>query len=460
MEDASTIVIYSSPEHLNTMFLLAKFITKNQLTVRVTVLCSAPAPAEVQDLASVTYHRIPEAVPSVPIDDLVEQFFEIPRLSNADVRNALQEISRKFKIDALVIDFFCYSAFEVSTSLNIPTYFYISAGGFAACFLFYFLVIDENVHGNIADLDEFLECPGGPPVHTSELPKLIAFRRNKTYQHFLRTAMEAKKSKGILVNSFDALEFRAKEALSNGLCVPNGVSPPVYFVGPLIGETAGKSNGGVHECVKWLDSQPNRSVIFLCFGRRGLFSAKQVKEIAVGLENSGHRFLWSVRRPPEMQSSSPAGEFELDEILPDGFLERTKKRGLVIQSWAPQKEVLSHNSVGAFVTHCGRSSILEAVSFGVPMIGWPIYAEQHMNRVLLVEEFKLGLPLSAAPAPADGFVTAEVLESRIREMMESETGRAIRHRTSEMKVSAAAAVRGNGTSVAALEQFVRSLREG
>ncbi|XP_051138386.1 baicalein 7-O-glucuronosyltransferase-like [Andrographis paniculata] len=456
MEDDSTIVLYSSPEHINTMFILAKFITKHQPTVKVTVLCSAPAPAEVEDMASVTYHRIPAAVPSVPIDDPVELLFEIPRLNKADVRDALQEISRKLKIVAFVIDFFCYSAFEVSTSLNVPTYFYVSNGGFGASSLLFFPVIDEIVAGNIADLDEFLEFPGGPPMHTSELPKLMAFRQSNNYQHFLRTAMEARKSKGIIVNSFDALEYRAKEALSNGLCVPNGVTPPAYYIGPLIGETAGKSNGGVHECVKWLDSQPNRSVIFLCFGRRGLFSAKQVKEIAVGLENSGHHFLWSVRRPPEMQSSSPAGEFELDEILPDGFLERTKKRGLVIKSWAPQKEVLSHNSVGAFVTHCGRSSILEAVSFGVPMIGWPIYAEQHMNCASLVEDLNLAVKM----VPADGVVTAEELENRIRELMETATGKSIRHRVSEMKVSAAAAARRNGTSVAALEKFIRSLREG
>nr|UYR28658.1 UDP-glycosyltransferase 73 [Andrographis alata] len=452
MEDdlPTTIVLYSSQTHLNTMLVLAKFIAKHHPRPTLTIISSAPPP---HHDPSFTYHRISDAVPSVPIPNILERLFEIPRLTNQNLRDALQEVSRKSKIAAIVVDFFCYSASEVSTSLNIPTYFYISNGGSGAILLLYFPVIDEIVNGNIEDLDDFLEIPGYPPIHSSALPKLLAFRQSKTYLHFLKAAMEVRRSKGILVNTFDALEYRAKEALSNGFCVPNGVSPPVYFVGPLISETS----AGDHECLKWLDSQPNRSVVFLCFGRRGLFSAKQVKEIAVGLENSGHHFLWSVRRPPEMQSSSPAGEVNLDELLPDGFLERTKKRGLVIKSWAPQKEILSHDSVGAFVTHCGRSSINEALLFGVPMICWPIDADQFINATLVVEEFKLGLPLAAA---ADGFVKADELENRIREVTESLTGRSIRHRASEMKAAVAAAAQPDGSSVAALEKFIRSLREG
>lgn len=46
----------------------------------------------------------------------------------------------------------------------------------------------------------------------------------------------------------------------------------------------------------WLDGQPESSVVFICFGSRGYFSVEQVREIAIGLEHSGYRFLWSLRR--------------------------------------------------------------------------------------------------------------------------------------------------------------------
>ncbi|KAG5252509.1 anthocyanidin O-glucosyltransferase [Salix suchowensis] len=49
---------------------------------------------------------------------------------------------------------------------------------------------------------------------------------------------------------------------------------------------------------QWLDDQPPFSVVYLCFGSRGSFGVDQVKEIACGLEQSGHRFLWSLRQPP------------------------------------------------------------------------------------------------------------------------------------------------------------------
>ncbi|KAL8544135.1 hypothetical protein ACS0TY_004603 [Phlomoides rotata] len=450
MED--TIILYASPEHLNSMLVLAKFISKHHRSIPIIILSSAPdsAASSVAAVPSITYRHLPSApLPPNLTKDPVELFFEIPRLNNPNLCDALQKISKKSRIKAFVIDFFCNSAFEVSTSLDLPTFFYVSSGAFGLCVFLYFPTIDETISQDIGEYNEFLEVPGCPLIHSLDFPKGMFFRQSNIYKHFLCTAKNMHKSSGIVVNGFDAMEFRAKEALWNGLCIPNAVTPPVYLVGPLVAE-----NGGTdHECLKWLDEQPSKSVIFLCFGRRGLFSGEQLKETAIGLENSGIRFLWAVRNPPEKKK--PLDEPDLEELLPEGFLERTRNRGFVIKSWAPQKEVLRHGAVAGFVTHCGRSSILEAVLFGVPMIGWPIYAEQRMNRVFMVEEMKVALPLEEV---AGGFVTAGELEKRVRELMESNRGRAVRHRVTELKYAAAAAVGENGSSVFALQEFINSMR--
>ncbi|RVX01854.1 UDP-glycosyltransferase 2 [Vitis vinifera] len=141
----------------------------------------------------------------------------------------------------------------------------------------------------------------------------------------------------------------------------------------------------------------------------------------------------------------------LDSCLPEGFLERTKDRGYLVKSWAPQVAVLSHDSVGGFVTHCGWNSILESVCAGVPMVAWPLYAEQKMNRVILVEEFKVALPVNQLE---NDFVTANELENRVTELMNSDKGKALRDRVIAMRDGAKAAMREDGSSRLALAKLV------
>jgi hypothetical protein len=222
----------------------------------------------------------------------------------------------------------------------------------------------------------------------------------------------------------------------------------------------GGGHDDVPECLTWLDSQPSGSVVFLCFGSLGVFTKEQLEEIAVGLERSGQRFLWVVRNPPSRNQSVAIAvqpDPDLDSLLPDGFLGRTKDRGLVVKSWAPQVAVLNHDSVGGFVSHSGWNSVLEAVCAGVPMVSWPLYAEQRFNRVVLVEEIKIALPMEESK---DGFVNATEVEKRVRELMESEEGESIRKRTLALKSEANAALSEGGTSRVALTKLVESWNRG
>lgn len=179
-------------------------------------------------------------------------------------------------------------------------------------------------------------------------------------------------------------------------------------------------------------------------------------EIAIGLERSGQRFLWVVRSPPTKDQSkrlAPPPEPDFDCLLPVGFLDRTKERGMVVKQWAPQEAVLSHDSVGGFVTHCGWNSVLEAVCAGVPMVAWPLYAEQRFNKILLVEELKLALPMNELEG---GLVSAVEVEKRVRELMESEEGKSVRERVLAKREEAMAAKSVGGSSSIALSSLVES----
>ncbi|TQE09543.1 hypothetical protein C1H46_004891 [Malus baccata] len=94
----------------------------------------------------------------------------------------------------------------------------------------------------------------------------------------------------------------------------------------------------------------------------------------------------------------------LEGVLPEGFLERTKDRGMVVKSWEPQVVVLKKESVGGFVTLCGWNSVLEAVVAGVPMIAWPLHAEQHMNMNVLAMDMEMAITVEQRDEE-DGFVS-------------------------------------------------------
>ncbi|KAG6649886.1 anthocyanidin 5,3-O-glucosyltransferase-like [Carya illinoinensis] len=467
MDDAIVLYPCAGRSHLTAMVELGKLILQHYLRFSVTVLIlkaqnagTASNPDYVTSATAQYIAAVKATTPSInfhelpPISDIpsntphAEFLFLLPSLNNPGLHQALQTISQTSKLKALIIDFFCDAAFQVAANLSIPTYHkYTSSTSTLALFLYRPTLHKcyDKIKEDIGD--SLLDIPGLPSILASDLPENMSDRSSKLYGYFLTAATNMAKSNGLIVNSFEQLETKAIKAISAGLCVPDGPTPPIFCIGPLL---SGSNQGGdgQHECLTWLNSQPRQSVVFLSFGSMGLFSAEQLKEMAVGIENSGQRFLWVVRNPPPDNKKEP----RLDELLPEGFLEWTKDRGFVLKQWAPQVEVLSHASVGGFVTHCGWSSTLEAVSAGVPMVGWPLFAEQRMNRVAMVKELKVAL---AVKDSEDGWVSGEELGKRVRELMEGEEGKTVRERVAAMRDAAVEAWREGGSCRIALAKLLQ-----
>lgn len=158
-------------------------------------------------------------------------------------------------------------------------------------------------------------------------------------------------------------------------------------IGPLLpasyvnDDTLKEESEETDPCMLWLNNQPPNSVLYISFGSSATHSAPQLRELAQGLEASGCSFLWLVRPPnaPGISAASGAPR-PVSEFLPPGFEERVRGRGMIYSGWAPQPRILKHPAVGGFLSHCGWNSTLEAVCAGVPMLAWPIGAEQHLNR--------------------------------------------------------------------------------
>ncbi|KAK7283590.1 hypothetical protein RIF29_13206 [Crotalaria pallida] len=447
------IVLYPSVGrgHLFSMVELGKLILTHDPSFSITILIPTPpnttpiSPTTTtfgfHSSSSITFHHFPTSSPTTTTTPLPPHLLilELIRPNNHNLHQALQSISKTSNLKAIVLDFLNYTATQVTAALDIPTFFYYTSGASTICCLLHQPTLPPN-----PEKGDPLLIPGFPNTSAEELPN----NSPELQAIFRDVGLTMSECDGIIVNTFEAIEGRAVKALEEGLCLPEGATnplPPVFCIGPVISMPSGENDE--NGCLSWLDSQPSQSVVLLSFGSLGRFSKTQLKEIAIGLEKSEQRFLWVVR-----SRSDSENEERLEELLPEGFLERTKEKGMVVRNWAPQAAILSHESVGGFVTHCGWNSVLEAVCEGVPMVTWPLYAEQKLNRAVLVKEMKVALALKESE---DGFVSAIELGERIKELMESEKGKELRQRVLSMKVSAVEARKEGGSSYAALNRLTK-----
>lgn len=203
----------------------------------------------------------------------------------------------------------------------------------------------------------------------------------------------------------------------------NAIGVPVLSVGPLIPAVQPISGGGEgSDLLEWLDKQKVASVVFVSFGSETFLSTDQAFDLALGLEASGFPFLWSLRAPQFLDG--------YQELLPDGFETRTRDRGLVVRGWVPQVRILSHPSVGGFLSHGGWSSAMEALSCRFPLILLPLRLEQGLNARQITTELKAGLEIERGN---DGSFSRESICKAVKMVMSGEEGDNMRSKAVEAR---------------------------
>lgn len=378
--------------------------------------------------------------------------------SKGSVESALRSLVHSSSpVSAFITDFFCTTMFDVAADLRIPTFVFFTSPASVLSVLLSMPRLLSDTEVSFKDSDFAVEVPGVPPIPARDMPDPLMDRSNEAFYWFVHHFSRLWEVEGILINTFEELETEAIKALVQGKIInPTHIDrmPRFYAVGPVISSSPFEYNdeivedGGV-DCVKWLDNQPTSSVVFVSFGSGAALPREQVTELAAGLEQSGHRFLWVLRSPSSSYLSIE--ETDISQLLPEGFESRIRDRGLVVPSWAPQIAVLSHPSTGGFISHCGWNSTLESISRGVPMICWPLFAEQRFNMFLLVNEFKAAIEVKME---GDGFVRREEVERAVRELMGGDVGMRVRQRARELKEKSMAALGEGGSSYKAMDAVV------
>uniref|UniRef100_A0ACD5YIB7 Uncharacterized protein n=1 Tax=Avena sativa TaxID=4498 RepID=A0ACD5YIB7_AVESA len=405
------------------------------------------------------FHHLPAVEPPrdyVGIEEFVSRFIEL----HADhVKTAISALT--CPVAAVVLDFFGTTLFDVCRELSVPAYVYFTADAAFYALLLRLPALHEEVTVEFGEMEGMVDVPGLPPVPPSCLPVPVMDKKNPNYTWFVYHGRRFMEADGVIINTVAELEQSVLAAIADGRCTRGIPAPTVYPVGPVLSLSPSPQGAEQpHECVRWLDAQPPASVVLLCFGSVGFFTMTQAHEVARGLERSGHRFLWVLRGPPAAGTLQTT-DANLGELLPEGFLERTKEKGLVWPTKAPQKEILAHAAMGGFVTHGGWNSTLESLWFGVPMVPWPLYAEQHLNAFTLVEYMGAAVAMEV-DRKRNNFVDASELERAVKALMDgdSDDGRKVREKATEMKAACRKAVEEGGSSYSALGRLSEDIRKG
>ena len=297
----------------------------------------------------------------------------------------------------------------------------------------------SDLCGFINDADGQAEnIPGISSAHLADLRTVLHENDQRVMQLALECISKVPRANYLLLTTVQELEAETIESLK-------AIFPfPVYPIGPAIpylelGQNP-LNNDHSHDYIKWLDSQPPESVLYISFGSFLSVSTTQMDQIVEALNSSEVRYLWVARANASF------------------LKEKCGDKGMVVP-WCDQLKVLSHSSVGGFWSHCGWNSTLEALFAGVPMLTFPLFLDQVPNSSQIVDEWKNGSKVETSKLDSEVIVAKEKIEELVKRFMDlqSQEGKEIRDRAREIKVMCLRAIAAGGSSYGNLDAFIRDI---
>lgn len=437
---------------------------------------------------------------SLPPDQYMERLY---RCGSETLRDIANSPGQQHPVTCLIYTLFLPCAAGVARELCLPSVlFWIQPASLFVVYYHYFHdhraaiddlrqnlteTVDVNEHAHPADgapgadggcrLSHAADLPGLPRLEARDMPSFLVSTRpassceeidgdggsrnsdagnftsedwNQTFLNEISRMFQileeelpatGKKPK-VLVNTFDELERDAIAAVAGVVdLLPVGLLVPPSFADLKAGTGAASDlfkHDNMADYMGWLGRWPSRSVVYISFGSFSVMDKAQTDEFMKALGAMGRPYLWMVRKDAPVKPDEAAlGE-----------------RGKLV-AWCNQIEVLRHNSVGCFVTHCGWNSTTEAMAAGVPMIAVPQWTDQPMNARLIDGVWRCGVRADSKPATT---VRAEDLKRCVGLVMgDDDEGAAIRRAAAAWSDMATAAVTEGGSSDKNLRLLVDSL---
>ncbi|XP_075494005.1 7-deoxyloganetin glucosyltransferase-like [Primulina tabacum] len=456
---------YPAQGHINPMLKLAKLLYHKGFRITFVNteynhrrLLKSGGPAALDGLPGFKFATIPDGLPhsdAESIQDIPSLCVSTSTTCLEPFCNLLSELNREGQpVSVIVSDGVMSFTMKAAERFGLPEVMLwtTSACGLLAYSQYPQLVekgyvpfkdVEQLTNGYMETVIDWF--PAAENFRLRDFPSFIRTTDPKDIMlNFLFQELQAiPKAKAVILNTFEAFEANVLTALRRMY------RPNIYSIGPLhlmmnhihderlntMSSSLWKEdlNG-----IKWLDSKEPESVVYINFGSTTVMTAEQLSEFAWGLANSKKPFLWVIR--PDIIAGDTA-------ILPPEFTTETEDRSLVI-SWCPQEKVLKHPSIGGFLTHSGWNSTIESVSYGVPMICWPFFAEQQTNCRYSCEEWGIGMEI-------DNKVKRDEVERLVRELVGGEKGRKMKEKALDWKRKAEEATAPEGSSYLNLDKLIK-----
>ncbi|CAI9757489.1 unnamed protein product [Fraxinus pennsylvanica] len=354
-----------------------------------------------------------------------------------DFEKAIQNLQ---PVSCIISDTFLGWTQQSAAKLGIPRLVFSGMGIFSTTVCQ--IMVNDRPHAGAVSPDSPFLIPDFPKLKLTRndfAPPLCDIEPTGEWVDFMGEQVLAEaKSHGLIVNSFYELESSYVDYWNQKM------GPKAWCVGPLgVAKQVPPSMAAMEKplYIQWLDdkSAKGEKVLYVSFGTQAEVSEEQLDEIAKGLEISQVSFLWAFR--------SKGLE----------YLHGFEKRWLIVKEWVDQMEILNHNAVKGFLSHCGWNSVMESLSANVPILAFPMMAEQNLNARLVAEEIGVGLRLMPSNGSVRGFVAAEEVKQMVKELMEGERGKAVRRKVEEMRDAACAATKDGGSSWQTLNVLINDV---